>query len=338
MRLLKQSTARNVAVFITSSTDHVAGKTGLAAGLTIYACKDNGTPAAITPTVSEMDATNMPGWYNLALTTTHTNTLGDLALHITGTGADPADIVFQVVLDLPGVAQTGDSFARLGAPAGASVSADVAAVKAETASIQSDTNDLQSRTPAALVGGRMDVSVGAMAANVMTAAAAAADLTTELQSGLATASALATVAGYIDTEVAAILAIAQKLDTALELDGAVYRFTLNALELAPSGGASAADIADAVWDEATAGHQTAGTTGKALTSASSAGDPWTTEFDGKTAGEILQHLAAFAAGKTTIVKIGSRRHTITFRAIDDSADRIVATVDNGQRTALTLTP
>lgn len=35
--------------------------------------------------------------------------------------------------------QTGDSFARLGAPAGASVSADVAAVKAETASILTDT-------------------------------------------------------------------------------------------------------------------------------------------------------------------------------------------------------
>jgi len=43
------------------------------------------------------------------------------------------------------------------------------------------------------------------------------------------------IKGYIDTEVAAILAVAQKLDTALELDGAVYRFTVNALEQAPSG-------------------------------------------------------------------------------------------------------
>jgi hypothetical protein len=37
------------------------------------------------------------------------------------------------------VPQTGDSFARLGAPAGASVSADVAAVKAQTAAIEVDT-------------------------------------------------------------------------------------------------------------------------------------------------------------------------------------------------------
>lgn len=57
---------------------------------------------------------------------------------------------------------------------------------------------LDGRIPAALVGGRMDASVGAMAANVMTAAAAAADLTTELQSGLATAAALTTVDTVVD--------------------------------------------------------------------------------------------------------------------------------------------
>lgn len=45
-----------------------------------------------------------------------------------------------------------------------------------------------------------------LAADTLTAAKVAADVTTELQSGLATAAALATVAGYIDTEVAAIKA------------------------------------------------------------------------------------------------------------------------------------
>lgn len=95
-------------------------------------------------------------------------------------------------------AQTGDAYARLGAPAGASVSADVAAVKTQTAAIEVDTADIQSRIPAALVSGRIDASVGAMAANTMTAAAAASDLTTELQSGLATASALATLQSSVD--------------------------------------------------------------------------------------------------------------------------------------------
>lgn len=41
----------------------------------------------------------------------------------------------------------------------------------EIAAIQADTDDIQSRLPAALVSGRMDASVGAMASNVLTAAA-----------------------------------------------------------------------------------------------------------------------------------------------------------------------
>lgn len=49
---------------------------------------------------------------------------------------------------------TGDAYARLGAPAGASVSADIAA-------IQADTNDIQTRLPAALVGGKIDATLAA---------------------------------------------------------------------------------------------------------------------------------------------------------------------------------
>lgn len=41
-------------------------------------------------------------------------------------------------------------------------------------------------------------------------------------------------------------------------------------------------IADSVWDEATAGHITAGTTGKALTDAGAAGNPWSTPVVGNT--------------------------------------------------------
>ncbi len=50
------------------------------------------------------------------------------------------------------------------------------------------------------------ISAATLAADTITAAKVAADVTTEIQSGLATASALSTVAGYLDTEVAAILA------------------------------------------------------------------------------------------------------------------------------------
>ena len=43
---------------------------------------------------------------------------------------------------------------------------------------------------------------------------------------------------------------------------------------------TAAAIADAVWDETTAGHSTGGTTGAAIIAAGSAGDPWSTSIPG----------------------------------------------------------
>lgn len=58
-------------------------------------------------------------------------------------GETHTSAVIPTVTTLTGhTAQTGDAFARLGAPAGASVSADVAAVKAETASILVDTAEI----------------------------------------------------------------------------------------------------------------------------------------------------------------------------------------------------
>lgn len=67
--------------------------------------------------------------------------------------------------------QTGDTYARLGAPAGASHAVDVAAVKTQTASIQADTDDIQTRLPAALVGGRMDSNLSAISNSTTTMAA-----------------------------------------------------------------------------------------------------------------------------------------------------------------------
>lgn len=57
---------------------------------------------------------------------------------------------------------------------------------------------LSARVPAALVGGRMDASVGAMAANTLTASALATDAVGEIQSGLATATAVGNVQAAID--------------------------------------------------------------------------------------------------------------------------------------------
>ena len=53
-----------------------------------------------------------------------------------------------------------------------------AATGAEVATVQSDTDDIQARLPTALVSGRIDASVGAMASGVITAAAIAANAIT----------------------------------------------------------------------------------------------------------------------------------------------------------------
>ena len=51
---------------------------------------------------------------------------------------------------------------------------DLAAILVDTGTtLQADTDDIQARLPAALVGGRIDSSVGAMAAGVVTATAVA---------------------------------------------------------------------------------------------------------------------------------------------------------------------
>lgn len=90
MRKARQSTAKNVMVLMVDSTDHITGKTGLT--LTITASKDGAAFSGIAPTVTDRGN----GWYNAALDASHTDTLGDLALHVTGAAADPADMVILV--------------------------------------------------------------------------------------------------------------------------------------------------------------------------------------------------------------------------------------------------
>lgn len=96
MEPLKLSTARNLMVFLADSADHITGKTGLT--LTITASKDGAAFASVTPTVTERGN----GWYNLALTSSHTDTLGDFAVHITGAGADPCDFKLPVEVERTG--------------------------------------------------------------------------------------------------------------------------------------------------------------------------------------------------------------------------------------------
>lgn len=81
-------------------------------------------------------------------------------------------------------------------------------------------------------------------------------------------------------------------------------------------------IADAVWDEALAGHLAAGSTGNALNAAGSAGDPWSTALPGAygagTAGKIV--------GDNLNATVSSRATQTSVDTIDDLLDTEVGAI------------
>ncbi len=176
---------------------------------------------------------------------------------------------------------------------------------------QADLDDIQTRLPAALISGRIDATVGAMQANVMTAAAAAADLTTELQTGLSTLdaagvrSAVGLASANLDTQMGAI-------DDFLDTEVAAIKAKTDNLPAAPA----------AVGDIPTANQTT-----DALLDRANAVET------GLTLRQAMRLIAAALAGKVS----GAATTTVTIRnAVADSKDRLVATVDaDGNRSAIT---
>jgi hypothetical protein len=353
----------SIPIVLRSTTDNTEATGKVAADLTLSYWRQGGTRTAITASdlaavnsahsdggVKEVDATNEPGLYRLDLPDAAVASGADwVVISVKAAGVYVFHERFAITTH---VIQTGDSFARLGAPAGASVSADVANVKTQTAAIETDTQDIQARIPAALVGGRISADVGSIsgdsaAADNLEAAAdgtgynlgggsvVAASVTGAVGSvtgnvggnvggnvtgsvGSLGAQAKLDVNAEADTAIAdaalataANLATAQttisKIDDTLEDNAGTYRFTSAALAQAPTGGTppTAADIADAVLDEAIAGHTTAGTLGKAVADilidtaeigAAGAGLtalPWNAAWDAEVESEVADGLAAY---------------------------------------------
>lgn len=100
MAILKQSTTFTRTFMMIQTSDHISGITG--AAVTVKLSKAGATGASAGGTVTEVDSTNNPGLYKIALTTTDTNTLGDLAFHCTATSADPTDFIDQISTQILG--------------------------------------------------------------------------------------------------------------------------------------------------------------------------------------------------------------------------------------------
>ena len=132
------------------------------------------------------------GIYSLALTATEmqaarisivcidaaTKLWEDQAIIIATYGHASAQHAFDLDLAEQTVALSAQGKLDVNAEADGALTDYDAATGAEVAAVQADTDNIQTRLPAALVSGRMDASVGAMAAGVITAAAIAADALT----------------------------------------------------------------------------------------------------------------------------------------------------------------
>ncbi len=170
--------------------------------VTVAVTGDAGTQA--TGSVGSGACTHEGGGFHTYAPAQAETNYDHVAFTFSGTGAVPATI--QLYTQFP---QTGDSYARLGAPAGASVSADVAAIKADTAAILVDTGTTLPAT-------------------------------------------LDTIDNFLDTEIAAILADTNELQTDWANGGR--------LDLLLDGAASAGDP----WTTALPGAYGSGTAGKII--------------------------------------------------------------------------
>jgi len=257
------------------------------------------------------------------------------------------------------------TYTRLGAPAGASVSADIAAVKVDTAAILVDTGTtLDGRIPAALVSGRIDASVGAMAANVITAAATAVDFSTEVNTAplailgtpagasmsadIAAAKTVvdavkaktdnlpsdpadaSVVAGLIAAAEAKIDIIDTNVDSVLAdtgTDGVVVATGSKTGYAIGAGGIAASAFAAGAIDAASLAADAGTELGTALLDLANGIET------GIPLRKALRAVLASLAGKLS----GAATTTVTIRDASDSKDVIIATVDaDGNRTAITL--
>lgn len=120
---IKSGSATPFMMQVVDSTDHFTPETGLI--LTLEASKAGGEFAVFTPT-SVTERGN--GFYAIVPTAENTDTVGDLVVRVTNAGTEGFRAL-TVVENLES-----DTYIRIGAPVGASISVDVAAVATETGS------------------------------------------------------------------------------------------------------------------------------------------------------------------------------------------------------------
>lgn len=216
--ILAGATGVSLTFALRKASDSTEQTGKVAADMTLSYLRQGGTRTSITASdlgsvnashsdggVKEIDATNMPGLYRLDIP--------DAAI---ATGADWVHISVKVagcfvyherIPLTTNIIQTGDAYARLGAPAGASAAADIAAIKAvlptalgANGNIKADVRDFNGAAgtfasgrpevntthAAGTAWGSGAITASAIAADAITAAKVAADVSQEIRNEIDT--------------------------------------------------------------------------------------------------------------------------------------------------------
>ena len=392
MQLLKQSTSikAKIGPFV-DATDGVTPETGITLGAADQAELFKHDASAVTDISGRTWAaiTGSDGWYNLTLTTTDTNTLGLLDVIVQDSSVCvPVHVRFMVVPanvwdslfstdklqvhvdEMTSGIITADAIATDAIGSAELASTAVAAI-ADAVWDESTSG----HTTAGTFGEQVKTDIDAILADTAVIGAAGAGLTaipwnaawdaevqSEVNDGLVAlgldhlVSASVTGTDVVDNSIVAQLA--SKSATA---DWDSFDNATDALEAIADSSATpptAAAIADAVWDEATSGHTTAGTFGEqvktdidailadtAVIGAAGAGltaIPWNAAWDAEVQSEVndglvalgLDHLVSASVTGTDVVdnsivaQLASKSATADWDSFDNATDALEAIADS----------
>ncbi len=240
--------------FLWSSNDGSGASITRGTNGTISVYKGNGTTQSTAGVTDDEDFDSLTGIHHVRITTGSDGSFyaggNDFAVVLSGATIDGKAVNavlahFSLQNRYPAVSDVQSGLATAAALdavdnfVDTEVAAILAAVDTEVAAIKAKT-DLIPASPAA-VGSAMTLAADAVDSSALAASAVA-----EIQSGLATSSALSTVAGYVDTEVAAILA-------AVDTEVAAIKAKTDLIPASPAAVGSAMTLAaDAVDSSALA--------------------------------------------------------------------------------------
>ena len=327
----KNVSSQKVGCQMCSATDGSA----FTGSVTVYVTGDAGTQA-IGSVGSGACTHEGNGYHTYAPSQAETN-YDLVAFTFIGTGAIPTTVQLYTIpttgllaptvadrtLDVSSGGEAGIDWANVGSP---TTTLNLSGTTVKTATdVETDTADIQSRIPAALVSGRIDSSVGAMASGVLTATAIAADAITDAK--VASDVTIASVTGAVGSVTGAVGSVTGNVGGSV---GSVTGNVGGSVGSVATGGISAASFAAGAITStviATGAVDADALTTDAVTEIA-AGILGATIEGSYDLSECIKVIAAGMGGKTSVS--GS---TVTFRNLSDPKDVIVATVVSNERTA-----